>query len=111
MFSWARAAARTGNSSDIEQAYNRLKKRYPNDPAVLVTALPWLASASAERDRCIEAIRALDKMIGGDAALHTLEAKTHIKSGDNDEAKAALSRAIAIDPTYEEARTLLASLK
>lgn len=111
MFSWARAASRTGNASDFEQAYNRLKKRYPNDPAVLVTALPWLASTAVEQDRYIEAIRALDEIIGGDAALHTLEAKTHISSGDNDEAKAALSRAIAIDPTYEEARTLLASLK
>lgn len=102
-------ASKLNDEAEYEAAITDYRKHYPDDAAQMLFAIDYYF-LKGDTSGSLDAIHKLDKSVGGDPALHVLEANLHVTQGNLEKAKAALQQAIEMDPEYEEAKRLLASI-
>ncbi len=95
-------ASATNDDSEYLSAIEAMRRAYPNDPAQKLFVVDYYFLKKQNQKAC-EAIRELDKMVGGDPALGVLEAATHSVDNRMDLAKVALARSLKQDPNYQDA--------
>ncbi|HEX6277109.1 MAG TPA: hypothetical protein VFZ53_28910 [Polyangiaceae bacterium] len=80
------------------------RKAFPNDPAMRVISIDYFYMKKMYKE-AIEQVAALEAASGPDAHLNTLRGRIQAELGNLDDARAELTKALALEPDLAEAAT------
>lgn len=95
-------AAQWVSEADYEAAIGEFSRHFPDDASADLLSLDGLVLKESY-DRALSSVDRIDRLIGGDPYLHVVRAGIHYQAERPQEAEDAARRAIAGDPTLEDA--------
>ena len=98
------ALSQLGDESDADYlaTMEKFRKLFPNDPAMDLISIDYFY-LKGETDKGIEAIRRLNKAIGGDPYLDVFRGNLLIEAKQYDKARQAIEKAIKDEPSLKNA--------
>jgi tetratricopeptide (TPR) repeat protein len=92
------------NDQEYLAAMEDYRKAFPNDPSMRVMSIDYFYMKKLYKE-AIEQVAALEAASGPDAHLNTLRGRIQAELGNLDDARAELSKALALEPDLPEAVT------
>jgi tetratricopeptide (TPR) repeat protein len=95
-------AAQWVSNAEYDAALAEFTRQYPDDASAHLLSLDGLV-LNERFDLALAVVEKIDRLIGGDPYLHVVRAGIHYQAGRSPEAEDAARRAIAAEPTLEDA--------
>lgn len=95
-------AAQWVGETEFNAAVAEFDRQFPDDASAHLLSLDGLV-LKENYDRALSSVDRIDRLMGGDPYLHVVRAGIHYQAGRPAEAEDAARRAIAAEPTLEDA--------